>query len=95
MRLARLYERNGDFVNADTCYRKIVSTIVSNEKFDKELAADFLLEIAEKEESRGDFAAALKHYRLILRCDSLRRWGMEDVVQKANVAVSRVALKVR
>ena len=95
MRLARLYERNGDFVNADTCYRKIVSTIVSNEKFDKELAADFLLEIAEKEESRGDFATALRHYRLILRCDSLRKWGMEDVVQKANAAVSRVALKVR
>lgn len=95
MRLARLYERNGDFVNADMCYRKIVSTIVSNEKFDKELAADFLLEIAEKEESRGDFATALKHYRLILRCDSLRRWGMEDVVQKANIAVSRVALKGR
>ena len=95
MRLARLYERNGDFASADTCYRKIVSTIVSNGKFDKELAADFLIEIAEKEESRGDFAAALKHYRLILRCDSLRRWGMEDIVQKANVAVSRVALKVR
>lgn len=95
MRLARLYERKNDFVNADTCYRKIVSAIVSNEKFDKELAADFLLEVAEKEESRGDFATALKHYRLILRCDSLRRWGMEDVVQKANAAVSRVALKVR
>ena len=95
MRLARLYERKVDFVNADTCYRKIVSTIVANEKFDKELAADFLLEIAEKEESRGDFATALKHYRLILRCDSLRRWGMEDIVQKANAAVSRVALKVR
>ena len=63
--------------------------------FDKELAADFLLEIAEKEASRGGFATALKHYRLILRCDSLRRWGMEDVVQKANAAVSRVALKVR
>lgn len=95
MRLARLYERNGDFANADTCYRKIVSAVVSDEKFDKELAADFLLEVAEKEESRGDFATALKHYRLILRCDSLRRWGMEDVVQKANAAVSRVALRVR
>ena len=95
MRLARLYERNYDFASADTCYRKIVSTIVSDEKFDKELAADFLLEIAEKEESRGDFASALKHYRLILRCDSLRRWGVEAVVQKANAAVSRVALKIK
>lgn len=95
MRLARLYERKNDFANADACYLKIVSAIVSNEKFDKELAADFLLEVAEKEESRGDFAAALKHYRLILRCDSLRRWGMEDVVQKANDAVSRVALKLK
>ena len=95
MRLARLYERNGDFANADTCYRKIVSTIVSDEKFDKELAVDFLLEIAEKEESRGNFAAALKHYRLVIRCDSLRGWGMEDVVQKANAAVSRVTLKLK
>lgn len=94
MRLARLYERNSDFANADMCYRKIVSAIVSNEKFDRELAADFLLEIAGKEESRGDFATALKHYRLILRCDSLRRWRMEDVVQKANAAISRVALKL-
>lgn len=90
---AKLYARGNDIASAKTMYSRIVKQIVANERMDKEFAAGLLLEAAKFETANGDIDCALKYYRLIIRCDGMRRWHLSEQVNEANKNISQLMLK--
>ena len=73
---AKLYARRNDIAAAKKMYSKVVKQVVATEHMDKEFAAGLLLEAAKFEATNGDVDCALKYYRLIIRCDGMRRWSL-------------------
>ena len=83
-RLAKLYVRQGDLLAAKRMYSDIVKIVVNNEHIDKDFGAELLLEAGKFERRYGDANTALKYYRLLVRCDGLRRWRLHEKVAEAN-----------
>lgn len=84
--------RRGHFSEASRLHSEIVKNVIANEKMDAEFAADLLLEAARFEAAQGNVACALKYYRLLVRCDGLRRWKLQNQVDEANKNISRLSL---
>jgi len=92
---AKLYVRRKDIAAAKKMYSGIVKQVVLDERMDKEFAAGLLVEAAKFEVANGDIDCALKYYRLIIRCDSMRRWSLHEQVDEANKNISQLLLKVQ
>ena len=92
-RAARLYMRQEDVVNAKNMYSRMVQCIVSNERIEREIAAELLAEAAAFSENTGDVNTALKYYRLLIRCDGMRRWKLGSQIDAANRKISQLLLK--
>lgn len=90
---AKLYARRNDIAMAKKMYSKVVKQVVADEHMDKEFAAGLLLEAAKFEATNGDVDCALKYYRLIIRCDGMRRWSLHEQVDEANRNISQLLLK--
>lgn len=93
-RAAKMYIRQGDLVKASRMYADIVGQVVSNERIDKEFGADLLIEAAKFERRYGDINTALKYYRLLVRCDGLRRWRLDEKVSEANKNIADILLSL-
>ena len=93
-RAAKLYIRQGDLVKASRMYADIVSQVISNERIDKEFGAELLMEAAKFERYYGDINTALKYYRLLVRCDGLRRWRLDEKVSEANKNIADILLSL-
>ena len=90
---AKLYARRNDIATAKKMYSNVVKQVVADEHMDKEFAAGLLLEAAKFETANGDIDCALKYYRLIIRCDGMRRWSLHEQVDEANKNISQLLLK--
>ena len=90
---AKLYARRNDIATAKKMYSRVVKQVVADEHMDKEFAAGLLLEAAKFEAANGDVDCALKYYRLIVRCDGMRRWSLHEQVDEANKNISQLLLK--
>lgn len=90
---AKLYARRDDLAAAKKMYSRIVKQVVTDEHMDKEFAAGLLLEAGKFEAATGDIDCALKYYRLIIRCDGMRRWSLYEQVDEANKNISQLLLK--
>jgi tetratricopeptide (TPR) repeat protein len=93
-KLAKAYVRNGDFSMASRIYDKIAGIVVSDEKMDKLFASGLLMEAARFEKKHGDRRLALKYYRLIVRCDDMRRWKMREEVEEAKKNILSLSLQL-
>ena len=91
---AKTYARQGNISEARVLYERIVKVVLTDEKMDKEFASGLLVEAARFERDRGDLNRALKYYRLLIRCDGLRRWRLHELVDEANRNISSLLLKV-
>ena len=89
---AKLYARQRNLAEAKRLYSKIVNTVITDERMDKEFASGLLMESARFEKGIGDVNLALKYYRLVIRCDGLRRWGLREQVAEANKNISELLL---
>ena len=83
-RAAKIYVRQGDMLRAGRMYGLIVKCVINDEKIDKDFGADLLLEAARFEKKNGDVNVALKYYRLVIRCNGLRRWNLDAPITEAN-----------
>jgi|SRR5574344_620460 hypothetical protein len=92
-RAAKLYARRDQILEAKKLYSNLVKQVVMNEKMDKEFAAGLLLEAAKFEKVNGDVDCALKYYRLVIRCDGMRRWHLNEQVDEANQNITLLLLK--
>lgn len=90
---AKINVRRGHFPEASRLYAEMVKNVVADEKMDAEFAAGLLLEAAKFEAAQGNVACALKYYRLLVRCDGLRRWNLHEQVSEANKNISQLLLK--
>lgn len=93
-RAAKIYIRQGDLARASRMYAEVVGQVVSNEHIDKEFGADLLIEAAKFERRYGDINTALKYYRLLVRCDGLRRWRLDEKVSEANKNIADILLSL-
>ena len=93
-RAAKLYARRNDIQAAKKMYSRVVRQVVADEHMDKEFAAGLLSEAARFEAANGDGDCALKYYRLIIQCDTMRRWSLREQVDEANKNISQLLLKV-
>lgn len=93
-RAAKMYIRQGDLASASRMYAEVVGQVVSNERIDKEFGADLLIEAAKFERRYGDINTALKYYRLLVRCDGLRRWRLDEKVSEANKNIADILLSL-
>lgn len=93
-RAAKMYFRQGDLAMASRMYAEVVSQVVSNEHIDKEFGAELLIEAAKFERRYGDINTALKYYRLLVRCDGLRRWRLDEKVSEANKNIADILLSL-
>lgn len=93
-RAAKMYIRQGDLVKASRMYADIVGLVISNERIDKEFGAGLLMEAAKFERRYGDTNTALKYYRLLVRCDGLRRWKLDEKVSEANKNIADLLLSL-
>ena len=91
---AKLYARQGGLVEAKVLYSKIVNLVIADERMDKEFASGLLMEAARFEKGIGDVNLALKYYRLLIRCDGLRRWKLTELVDEANRNISQLLTTV-
>ena len=91
---AKTYARRGNISEARALYERIAKVVLADEKMDKEFASGLLVEAARFERDRGDLNRALKYYRLLIRCDGLRRWRLHELVDEANRNISSLLLKV-
>jgi hypothetical protein len=89
-----MYIRQGDLVKASRMYADIVGQVISNERIDKEFGAGLLMEAAKFERRYGDTNTALKYYRLLVRCDGLRRWKLDEKVSEANKNIADLLLSL-
>lgn len=90
---AKTYARHGNLTDASMLYARVVKVVLANEKMDKMFAAGLLMEAARFEQNNGNINHALKYYRLFNRCDGLRRWKLNDMVDEANKNISALLLK--
>ena len=90
---AEIYSSRGATSDARNLYAKIVDRVAADESMDKEYAASLLLAAAEFEQKAGNGELALKYYRLIIRCDGLRRWRLTEEIEEANKNISLLLLK--
>lgn len=91
-RLAKLYVRQGDLLAAKRMYSDIVKIVVKNEQIDKDFGSELLLEAGKFERRYGDANTAVKYYRLLVRCDGLRRWHLHKSVAEANRYIADLLL---
>ena len=90
---AEIYSSRGATSDARNLYAKVVDRVVADEGMDKEFAASLLLAAAKFEQKAGNGELALKYYRLIIRCDGLRRWRLTEEIEEANKNISQLLLK--
>lgn len=90
---AKIFSRRGEYRRAKSMYADIVKTVIADERMDKEFAAGLLMEAAKYTKESGDINCAVKYYRLIIRCDGMRRWGLHEQVDEANKNISQLLLK--
>ena len=91
--VARLYAERGNFPKASSIYAKIVDCVVADTEIDKMIAVELLVEAAEFEKENGNAELALKYYRTLVRCDSMRGWKLKGPVAEANRNISKLLLK--
>ena len=88
-----MYAERGNFSKASSIYSKIVDCVVADTEIDKMIAVELLVEAAEFEKENGNAKLALKYYRALVRCDSVRGWKLKGPVAEANRNISKLLLK--
>lgn len=88
---AQICINNKDMEQASFAYSNLVE-LVKNEK-DKDLSVEWIMEAAEFEEGRGNYAIALRYYRLIVSQIGVKDKETLQLVAKANSKIAELLVK--
>lgn len=92
-RLARTQIRAGNEVAAAEQYQIVFKIVISKDEIDKIIASESLIEGAQFFENIGAYERALRFYRMVIRCNDMRHWGLSSEVALANKKISELLLK--
>lgn len=92
-RLARTQIRASNEAAAAEQYQTVFKIVISSEKIDKIIASESLMEGAQFFENIGAYERALRFYRMLIRCNDMRRWGLSSEVAFANRKIAELLLE--
>lgn len=91
-RMARTLAKAGRQSEAAGQYEEIFRIVIADDRCDKTIAAESLMEGAQFFEDVGVKERALKFYRFLIRCNDLRRWKLDREVSVANAKIADLLL---
>lgn len=91
-RMARALAKAGRKSEAAGQYEEIFRIVIADDRCDRTIAAESLMEGARFFEDVGVKERALKFYRFLIRCNDLRRWKLDREVSVANAKIADLLL---
>jgi len=93
IRIANLYKRTGNTNKANQFYYRAIEQSLDDKNGNKVIAMHVMLQAAQFEEECGNYPKALKYYRLFIKCNNLKKWGMNTTVNEVNAKISKLLLR--